>query len=305
MPDRSMRVVYYALAGNTLVMMTKFAAAFVSGSAAMTTEAIHSTTDVLNQTVLIIGNRRSRQAPDATHNFGYGMEIYYWTFVIAMMVLIAGGVGSLYFGWLRFRSPMPITSPGVGLAVLTLSFVFEGGSFAVGYREYKRMAAAHVIPGSHVGLLTFIKLSKDPNLYETLLEDGAALIGIAIAAIGLMVSAYLGFPWADGAASMLIGLLLIANSAAILAATKSLMGGEAVAPPLLRDITSAIADYCGKLQVNEIKTLHLGPRDIVISLSIAAQPTSKAATVRDQLRRLRKHLKSVDARIRHVLVDVK
>ena len=228
MADGSTRVVYVALAGNTLVAVTKFIAAVISGSSSMLTEAIHSTTDTANQLLLIVGDRRSRARADAGHDFGYGMEIYYWTFAVAIMILVAGGVLSLYTGWVRFHSPKPIARVPLSLIVLGLCAIFEGVSFMFAYREYRRVAGRHVIPGFPVGLGTFIRLSKDPNLFEPLLEDGAALVGLAIAAAGVIVT-HLGIVWADGAASMAIGALLIVVAFAILIATKGLMGGEAVA----------------------------------------------------------------------------
>lgn len=304
MADRSLRVVYAALIGNMLVAVTKYGAAAVSGSSSMLTEAVHSTTDTINQLLLLFGNRRSRAPPDRSHDFGYGMEIYYWTFVVAMMVLVAGGVVSVYTGWSHLVDREPIAKPLVSFAVLALSAVFEGASFAIGYREYKRVAASHVIPGWDVSVWTFIKLSKDPNLYESLLEDGAALIGIAIAAAGIAGSAIFGLLWADGAASIAIGAMLIANSFVILGATQSLMGGEAVAPPLRRDIDRAIGECCGDIEVSGVKTLHLGPRTIMVVLSIADAGPATSQVVRDQLWRLRKQLKRVDGRIRYVMVEI-
>ena len=303
MADGSTRVVYVALAGNTLVAVTKFIAAVISGSSSMLTEAIHSTTDTANQLLLIVGDRRSRARADAGHDFGYGMEIYYWTFAVAIMILVAGGVLSLYTGWVRFHSPKPIARVPLSLIVLGLCAIFEGVSFMFAYREYRRVAGRHVIPGFPVGLGTFIRLSKDPNLFEPLLEDGAALVGLAIAAAGVIVT-HLGIVWADGAASMAIGALLIVVAFAILIATKGLMGGEAVAPPLRSDIDRAIAACCVSIQVRGVKTLHLGPRTILIALSITAGNGLSSATVKSELHSLRVRLRRVDPRIRYVLADL-
>lgn len=169
MADRSTKVVYAALLGNVLVAVTKFIAATLSGSSAMLTEAIHSSADTANQILLLLGNSRSRAKLDPTHPFGYGMEIYFWTFVVAVLVLLAGGGASLWEGIHHLIAPKPIVSAGLSLGVLAVSSAIEGFSLLVGYREYKRVSRTHTIPNEHVGLWKFIKQSKDPNLYESLL----------------------------------------------------------------------------------------------------------------------------------------
>jgi cation diffusion facilitator family transporter len=300
MAEDSTKVVYAALAGDVLVALSKFGAAFVSGSSAMLTEAIHSSTDVVNQILLLIGNKRSHARPDSSHAFGYGMEVYFWTFVVAVIVLLAGGVASIYEGVRRLASPEPITSPGISFGVLVLSAVFEGSAFAVGYRAYKRMVLGRKIKGQRVGMWRFIGLSKDPNLYETLLVDAAALIGIGLAALGVGASVYLNALWADGAASIAIGLLLIGNSLVIAEATRSLIAGESVVPPVLEDIRRELQAHSHRLTVSEIKTLHLGPRTILVALTIAMHRSNTAAEARRELRDITDRVRSVDERIAFV-----
>jgi cation diffusion facilitator family transporter len=299
MAEDSKKVVYAALVGNVLVALSKYGAAFVSGSSAMLTEAIHSSTDVVNQILLLIGNQRSRARPDSSHAFGYGMEIYFWTFVVAVMVLLAGGVASIYEGVRQLASPEPIKLPGVSFGVLFLSALFEGSSFAIGYRAYRRRVHGSEQKG-RIGMWRFIRLSKDPNLYETLLEDAAALIGIGLATLGVGASVYLNALWADGAASIAIGLLLIGNSLVIAEATRSLIAGETVVPPLLEDIRRELQARSHRLTVSEIKTLHLGPRTILVALTIAMHRSNAAADVRRELRDITDRVRSVDERIAFV-----
>src|ERR1700759_3197395 len=147
MADGSSKVVYAALLGNILVAASKYLAAIISGSSAMLTEAIHSTSDCANQLLLLIGVRRGKLPADSSHPFGYGMEIYFWTFVVAVLVLLAGGAYSIYQGLEQLDSPHPIRSPLLNLVVLSISAVFEGASFAVGYREYRKVAGRHRLPG--------------------------------------------------------------------------------------------------------------------------------------------------------------
>ena len=163
MADGSTRVVYAALVGNVLVALSKVAAAALSGSSAMLTEAIHSSADTVNQLLLLIGDRRSRAPPNPSHPFGYGGEIYFWTFIVAVQVLLAGGAVALYEGVQRLRHPAPIRAAAISLGVLALAAVFEGSTLAIGCREARRAVAEHPIPGQRVGLWRFIKMSKIPT----------------------------------------------------------------------------------------------------------------------------------------------
>lgn len=169
MPNGSTMVVYVALAGNIVVAVAKYVVAALSGSSAMFTEAVHSTADTINQILLLIGGRRSRSPPDAEHPFGYGMEIYFWSLIVAMMVLLAGGGVSLYQGIQELRQPEPIESPWLTLGVLAFSVVFEGGSLLFTIRESHRVVRAYNDHPERTSLWHFIKRSKDPGLYESLL----------------------------------------------------------------------------------------------------------------------------------------
>jgi cation diffusion facilitator family transporter len=300
MADRSTKVVYAALAGNVLVALSKFVAAALSGSSAMLTEGIHSSADTLNQVLLLIGTQRSRAKPDATHAFGYGMEVYFWAFVVAVMVLFVGAAASLYEGVTELRAVRAISAPGVSLGVLALSALFEGASFTVGYREYKRIVRGRKVDGEHVGLWRFIAISKDPNLYESLLEDMAALIGIAIAATGVVASAYFGVLWADGAASVAIGFLLIMDAAVIASATRSLIAGEAAAPPILAQIEELRTDTTS-LHIPEVRTLQLGPRCIMVAVTVRITPDQPVTAVGRQIDEFRQRIKALDRRITDVL----
>lgn len=297
MADGSSRVVYAALLGNFLVAVSKYTAAAISGSSAMLTEAVHSTSDCANQLLLLIGVRRGKLPADSSHRFGYGMEIYFWTFVVAVLVLLAGGAYSIYRGVTQFAAPHPIGSPILSLAVLLLSAIFEGASFSVGYRQYKKLVARHRIPGQSVGLIQFIQLSKDPSLYESLLEDGAALAGIAVAAAGIVCSAYFGMLRADGAASVLIGMILVANGFAILVATRSLVAGEAVAPTVLYDLRAAVRGHPWSDRLSDLDTLHLGPSCILVAVTLLPGRGNDEQIGHEVERRL----KAVDPRILEVL----
>lgn len=299
MADGSTRVVYAALAGNVLVAASKFIAAAVSGSSAMLTEAVHSTTDCTNQLLLLIGARRGTLPADPTHPFGYGMEIYFWTFIVAMLVLLAGGAVSIYQGVREVAAPHPIQSPSISFVVLLLSAVFEGYSFSVGYRAYRALVARHRVPGLTPNLIRFIAWSKDPSLFESLLEDGTALAGIAVAAVGIAASFFFGELRADGIASIVIGTLLVANGLAILIATRGLIAGEAAAPTLLYDLEQAIKGRLWSELIRNIDTLHLGP-DCVLVAVVLESDRQTPLDPRLSLE-IADRLKAVDQRIIEVL----
>jgi cation diffusion facilitator family transporter len=264
----------------------------------MLTEAIHSTADCANQLLLLVGVRKARRFADDTHPFGYGLEIYFWTFVVAVLVLLAGGAFSVIQGLEEFSNPSPIRWPGISLLVLLLAAILDGASFRVGYREYRTVEKRHRRPGRPVGLIQFIKWSKDPSLYESLLEDAAALAGIVVAALGIILTAYLGLAEADGIASMLIGIILVGNGSAILLATRSLIAGEGVAPPVLEELWEGIGDLDPTERVTDLATLHLGPNHILVAITLT--PPRQGLDL-NELQQLERGLKRAEPRVRDVL----
>jgi cation diffusion facilitator family transporter len=295
--DGSTRVVYAALAGNIAIAVAKFVAYGISGSSAMLTEAIHSLVDSADQILLLVGQTRGRRPPDAAHPLGHGMESYFWSFIVAVMVLLLGGVASLYQGVQHILAPETIGSPAINFAVLGVAALFEGSTLGIAYREFKR-----VVRGRDVALWTFIHLSKDPSLYASLLEDSAALVGIAIAALGVLGTAVFHVRWADGAASLAIGGLLTAVAFVLANETRSLIAGEAVAPPVMAEITRLLSADARIEKVVEIATLHLGPKAVLVALTLSFQPSMTLADLRRAIRELTAAMKQADGRIAYVYV---
>ena len=302
MAKGSTRVVLAALAGNGAIALAKFVAAWMSGSTAMLTEAIHSLVDTGDQLLLLAGQARGRKPPDASHPLGYGMETYFWSFIVALMVFVLGGVVSVWQGVVHILRPEPIVSPWISLGVLAVAAVFEGASFRVGYREYKAVMRGRTVGGRQVGLWAFIKISKDPSLVSVLLEDSAALIGIVIAAAGVVASAFLHISWADGAASVAIGVLLAGVAFVLGNETRSLIAGEAVAEPVLIQLKETVAAIHCITELREIATLHLGPGSILVALTLSFRPQSTADSVNAAVRELTACLKSADGRVAYVYV---
>jgi cation diffusion facilitator family transporter len=297
MAEGSARVVYAALAGNMAIAAAKFVAYGLSGSSAMLTEAVHSMVDSTDQILMLVGQARGRKPPSPDHPFGYGMETYFWSFVVALMVFLLGGVASILQGVRHLLAEEPVTSPGIGLAVLAIAAVFEASTFAVGFREYKRVARGRVR-----GLWRFIRISKDPSLYATLLEDFAALIGIGLAAAGILASSLFHVLWADGAASIAIGLLLTAVAAVLANETRSLIAGESVAPPVMVELNKVLQADDRIIELVEVATLHLGPQSILVALTLSFRSDMTLADLRDAITELTGALQKADGRVCHVYV---
>jgi cation diffusion facilitator family transporter len=288
----SRRVVLAALAGNGGIALAKFAAAGISGSTAMFTEAIHSLVDTADQVLLLVGQTRGERPADATPPLGHGMEVYFWAFVVALMVFLVGGVLSLYEGVRQILNPTPVISPWISLGVLAIAAAFEGTSFRIAYREYRR-----VVRGRPTRLWAFIKASKDPALFSVLLEDSAALIGIGLAATGVIASGFFHIAWADGAASVAIGLLLASVAWVLANETRSLIAGEAVAPMVMERLKEALARVDCITDLEEVATLHLGPGAILVALTIAFRRDSTTSMLEDEIREITQVLQKADERI--------
>src|SRR5260221_9174352 len=187
-----------ALVGDLLVAASKIFAAAWTGSAAMTSEAIHSIVDTTNEILLLYGIHRSKQKPDADHPFGHGREIYFWSFVVSLLIFALGAGASIYEGVSRILQPVPIESPIVSYIVLALAFIFECGSWLVSLRQFRDAKG-------ELGFFDAFKLSKDPPSFMTLFEDSAALIGILIAAASTFSAVALDDPRIDGIGSLALG----------------------------------------------------------------------------------------------------
>jgi cation diffusion facilitator family transporter len=298
------KVVLAALAGNLAIAVTKFVAFAITGSSAILTEGIHSLVDTADQGLLLVGQARAARPATESHPFGYGMETYFWSFIVALMIFLVGGVVAVWQGVHEMQNPEPIAQPLVSVAVLSAAALFEGLSFRTAYREYRA-----IVRGRDVRLMGFLKGSKDPNVFATLLEDGAALAGLTIAACGVAASVSMHVLWADGAASVLIGLLLIAVAIFLANETRSLIAGEAAAPPIEAAVQDALARADPHGQVTRLRTLHLGPQSILVAVGwrIATKtdnaPTSPEAA-RAELARLEACVRGTDARITEVLFEI-
>ena len=257
----SRTAVYAALIGNVLVAVTKGVAATVSGSASMLSEAVHSLVDCGNEVLLLHGQRRAARPPDMEHPFGYGRELYFWSFVVALLIFALGAGVSVYEGVLHVLDPEPIRDPAINYIVLALAFVFEGTSWVVSFRQFRAASGKNELYDAFVR-------SKDPPSFMILFEDSAALLGIVLAALGTFGATTLGMPMLDGVASILIGLVLAGVAMLLARESKSLLIGEPAERELVDSILRDVAAVPGVVRANGALTSHLSPDDIVVSLSL-------------------------------------
>lgn len=261
MSSGSKKVIYAALAGNTLIAVSKFVAAAVTGSSAMLSEGVHSLVDTGNQILMLHGLKRAGKTADRMHPFGYGMELYFWAFVVAILIFALGAGISLYEGIKHIRNPEPIIDPTWNYIVLGLSFLFEGWAWIVAFREFRSGTGKR-------GFWRSIKRSKDPTVFTVLFEDTAAMLGLIAAFIGVYFSQKLGIPELDGAASVVIAAIL--GSVAVLLAIecKGLLIGEAASSEVTDGIRRIVSEDRRITALNELLTMHLGPNDILVNVSL-------------------------------------
>ena len=269
---REMRAVFAALGANLGIAVTKFIAFLLTGSASMLAESVHSVADTGNQVLLLIGRDRSTRPPSDEHPFGFGRERYFYAFIVSVMLFTVGAAFSVYDGIRKIVNPEAIHAPQVALIVLVLSAVLEAFSLRTGVSE------ANKVRGDR-NWGTFIRRSKAPELPVILLEDLAALIGLAFAFAGVTLSWLTRDGRWDGAGSLAIGLLL-ATAAAILAVeVKSLLIGEAASAEMQQMIITALEDGPEVSRVIHMRTVHMSPETILVAAKIGVRGTDTAAQV--------------------------
>jgi cation diffusion facilitator family transporter len=257
----STRTLVIALLANLGIAASKFAAAAITGSSAMLTEGVHSVVDCINQLLLMWGRHAAKRPPDKLHPFGYGRELYFWSFVVAVMVFALGAGVSIYEGILHIRNPEPAVSPIIAYAVLFIAFLLEGWSTVEAFGDFRRSKG-------QLSWFQAIRRSKDPPGFIILLENGAAMAGIIAAAAGLALSQVTRDPFYDGAASVVIGLILAGTSCLLAYESKALLIGEAADPEMVSALHDMVAGKKGVTAVGQVLTVHAAPDQITAMLSV-------------------------------------
>lgn len=282
----SRKVIYAAIVGNLLVTATKFGAAAWTGSSGMLSEAVHSLVDTGNSVLLLYGLHRAQQPPDQDHPLGYGREIYFWSFVVAVMVFALGAGASLYEGIMHVLRPQPIQDAAVNYVVLGLSALFDGTTWWIALRNFKgRMRFGDLVAA--------IRKSKDPSSFMILFEDSAALIGLIIALAGTYFSTFLALPVLDGVASILISVVLAVTAGLLARETKGLLIGEGADRPIVDSIMHIAEGMEGVAHANGVITVHLAPNQIVVALSLEFADELKTTDIEIKVIELERRLRQL------------
>ena len=253
-------VILAALAANLGIAVAKFVAAGITGSSAMLTEGVHSVVDSGNQVLLLWGQHRAKKPPDEIHPFGYARELYFWSFVVAILIFAVGAVVSVYEGYRHIVDPEPPMDATVNYIVLGVSALMEGTSWTLAMRAFARSKGDDTWWRS-------IRRSKDPGAFIVLFEDSAALIGLAVAAVGVWASHAFDDPRLDGAASIVIGCVLALVATLLARESKGLLIGERADPGVVSRIRAAVEKSPAITKVNHVRTIHTGPDSVFVAIS--------------------------------------
>lgn len=290
MADSNKIVVYAALIGNLAIALVKFVAAYITNSSAMLSEAIHSVVDTLNEVLLLYGMKKSQQPASATHPFGYGRELYFWAFIVALMVFALGAIVSIYQGIQHVRNPEEIINPSLNYIVLIVAILCEGASWLVALKAFSKTKGQQ-------GYFEAFRRSKDPTTFTVLFEDSAALCGLFIALIGIYLAHRLNIPELDGVASILIGIVLAISAILLGRETKGLLLGETADPLLRNNILLAAQEDEAVLSANGVLTEQLGAHQVLAALSLEFEDNLTSDEIEACVNRIEAKIKQIHPEI--------
>jgi cation diffusion facilitator family transporter len=294
--QRRHKAIYSAMAANLAIAAAKFAGFLFTGSSAMFSEAVHSVVDTFNGVLLLVGLRLSRKAPDETHPFGYGKELYFWTLVVALLIFALGGGISILEGIKRIQHPPELSNLGWNYSILAASFVFEGTALWVSVREFRKAEG-------NESIWRAIHRSKDPSTFTVIFEDTAALVGLIIAAVGISFGHAFNRPYADGIASILIGCLLMVVAFLLMIETKALLVGEGADKETLRHIrTLALTDPAVD-RADYPLTMYFGPKNVLLTMNIQFCPGLVERAIQESVDRIEASIRTAYPIIRYIYLE--
>ena len=296
MAGSSKKVIYAALFGNALVAITKFIAAAMTGSSAMLSEGIHSVVDTGNQLLLLLGLHKAKKPADDRYPFGHGKEVYFWSFVVALLIFAVGAGVSLYEGIHHLLHPEPIESPYINYIVLSLAIVFEGAALYFALTEFTRAKGKW-------GYLEAVQKGKDPTTFVVLFEDSAAILGLLVAFLGVFLSQVTGNLIYDGLASIVIGLILGGTAIWLAYETKGLLIGESANVKVVASIREIVASYPQVEHINEVLTMHMGPKYILANLSVDFHDKVTASELEETIAGLDAQIKQSWPNVKRIFIE--
>ncbi|MBC7485510.1 MAG: cation transporter [Cytophagaceae bacterium] len=287
-----------ALASNVAIAIVKFIAAAITGSSAMISEGIHSLVDSANTLLLLFGLHRSNKSPNAKHPFGYGKELYFWTLVVATSLFAIGGGMSIYEGVEHMQHPEPLTDPTWNYIVLGAALVFSSISFVIAYRAFKK-------GNEDKSVWKAIQESKDPGTFAILFEDSADILGLFVAFLGVYFGHALQNPYIDGAASIVIGIILCTTSFFLAYETKGLLIGESADPEVLKQITALTLSDAAVDYVKPPLTMHIGATNILLALGISFKKELSAEQVAEAIDRIEVSIRKAYPDVQRIYIEAK
>ena len=290
--------IYGAIGANVAIAVSKFVAAFFTGSSAMLSEGIHSLVDSGNGILILYGVKQAEKPADTRHPFGRSKELYFWSLIVAILVFSVGGGMSFYEGIEHLKHPSPITDPTWNYVVLGLSLVFEGISCFLAFREFNKGRG-------EAGFWETLGRSKDPSVFAILMEDLAALLGLVIALAGVYFGHLLGNPFFDGGASICIGILLVAVAIFLIYKTKGLLVGEGVDDETLDGLEALTRQDHAVEAIRRPLTMYLGPHDVVLALDVDFQDHLSAGEVEQAVRRLQDSIRVKYPDFKRIFIEAK
>lgn len=296
MASGSKKVIFAALIGNSLISITKFAAAAYTGSSAMLSEGIHSLVDTGNQGLLLYGIKRASKPADEDFPFGYGKEIYFWSFIVAILIFALGGGISIYEGIKHIQNPVAISNPLINYIVLGLAMIFEGAAWWFAFKAFDRQKGKW-------GYIEAIQRAKDPSIFVVLFEDSAAMLGLLVAFIGVALSQATGILIFDSLASIIIGLILVGTAIWLAYETKGLLIGESANHSVVREIKEILREQSSINHVNEVLTMHMGPDFILANISVNFVDSETADTIEKVIASVDQTIKQRHPEIKRVFIE--
>ena len=289
-------VIYAALAGNALIAIMKFIAASITGSSVMFSEGIHSVVDTGNQMLLLYGLKQAKKPADDRFPFGHGKEIYFWSFIVAIMIFAVGAGISIYEGIHRLLNPAPLENILVNYVVLSLAIVFEGAAWFFALKEFKQAKGQW-------GYIEAVQRGKDPTLFVVLFEDSAAMLGLVVALLATYLTQLTGNLYLDGLASIIIGLILAATAMWLAFETKSLLIGESANIHVVNGIRKLARTYDKIEHVNEVLTMHMGPEFILVNISVEFKDAATATEIEETVSQLDAAIKNEYENVKRIFIE--
>lgn len=289
--------VYGAMAANAVIAVSKFAAGIISGSSAMLSEAIHSVVDTGNELLLLLGIHRSKKPADELHPFGYGKELYFWSLIVAILLFSLGGGMSIYEGISHLQHPVEIRDPSWNYVVLGIAFVAEGTSWAIALKKLLEKK------NRNQGFWEALHASKNPAVFVVLAEDSAALAGILVAFLGVLLGHQLRSPYLDGAASVVIGLILTAVAGFLAYESRDLLVGESADEEVVQSIRKLAQADPAVVGVSRPLTMHFGPDQVLLNLDIEFESSLTASEVTAAVDRLEAIIRKERPSIKRIFIE--